>query len=78
MGLEARLKQLESKGKPANMLERRPDLDKYITHLGLVPAAVRELARSNGSSLVVAMCEMLGIDHREFKRELKKVANLVR
>ena len=78
MGLVARLKQLESKWKPANMLERRPDLDQYITHLGLVPAAVRELARSKGSSLVAATSEMLGIEPREFKRELHEAANLLR
>ena len=37
-----------------------------------------ELARSKGSSLAVAMCEMLGIEPREFKRELHEAANLLR
>ena len=79
MGLEDRLKRLESKVRPANAaLEHHIDLDQCITRLGLVPAAVRESARSKGSSLVEAMCEMLGIDVREFKRELQEAANLVR
>ena len=79
MGLEARLRQLESKIRPANTApEHQIDLDQCIAHLGLAQAAVRELARSKGSSLVAATCEMLGIEPREFKRELHEAANLLR
>ena len=73
MGLEGRLKQLESKIKQTNSIpEHQFDLDKSIEHLGLVPVTVRELATSKGSSLVEAMCEMLGIEVREFKHELRE------
>lgn len=69
MGLENRLRQLESKVKPAYVAqEHHFDFDRWVTSLGLVPAAVRELAASKGSSLIEALCEMLNIDYREFKR----------
>jgi hypothetical protein len=79
MGLEARLKQLESKIRPANTTpEHHIDLNRCIARLGLVPAAVRELASSKGSSLAEATSEMLGIEATEFKRQLQEAANLVR
>ena len=79
MGLEARLRQLESKVRPANTApEPHIDLDQCLARLGLVPVAVRELARSKGSSLAEATCEMFGIEPREFKRELQEAANPVR
>lgn len=79
MGLEGRLKRLESKVRPAHIApEHRVDLDQCIASLGLVPAAVRELAGRKGSSLVEATCEMLSIDVRQFKHELQEAANLVR
>jgi hypothetical protein len=79
MGLEARLKQLESKIEPTNTApEQHIDLNQCVASLGLAPAAVRELARSKGSSLVEATCEMLGIELREFKRQLLETAYSVR
>jgi len=78
MGLEARLKRLELKVRPASIApEHRIDLDQCIASLGLVPADVREVARSRGSSLVEVMCEMLKIEAREFKRLLQEAVNLV-
>jgi len=79
MGLENRLRQLESKIQPVNSIpEHQFDLDQSIEHLGLVPVTVRELATSKGSSLVEAMCEMLGIEVREFKRDLQEASYPVR
>jgi hypothetical protein len=79
VGLEARLKQLELKIRPTNTaLEQHIDLDQCVARLGLVPATVRELARSKGSSLAEATSEMLGIDVREFKRQLQRAAYSVR
>ena len=73
MGLENRLRQLESKIQPVNSIpEYHIDLDQCISHMGLVPATVRELATSKGSSLIEAICEMLGIEVREFKQELRE------
>ena len=79
MALEGRLRQLESRIRPAYTIpEYHFDLDQCIERLGLAPVAVRELASSKGSSLIEAMCEMLGIEVREFKNELRDVANLAR
>ena len=79
MGLEVRLKQLESKVRPVDTApEQHIDLDQCVASLGLIPAAVQELARSKGSSLVEATCEILGNELREFKRQLQAAANLVR
>lgn len=80
MNLEGRLKQLESKVKPANTAppEHHIDLDQCIIQLGLDPAEVRESAQSKGSSLVEVMCEMIGIEPREFKRQLQEASNPVR
>ena len=73
MGLEGRLKLLESKVRLVHIApQNHVDLDQCIASLGLVPAAVRELARSKGSSVAEAMCEMLGIDVRQFKRWLQE------
>lgn len=79
MGLDARLRNLESKviaavREPAHSF----DLDRYLVSLGLVPSAVRELAHNKDCSLVEAMCEMLGVEPREFKRELQEAANRAR
>ena len=77
MGLEARLRRLESKVIPANtQLEDEFDWDQFVSRLGLQPATVREVARSKGSSLVEATCEMLGIEPREFKSWLQEAVNL--
>jgi len=79
MGLESRLKQLELKMKLTNYgLEQPFDIDQYMTRLGLDPMAVRESARSTGRSIVEVMCEMIGIEPREFTHLLKEKANLVR
>lgn len=73
MGLEGRLRRLESRVKPAHISpERCFDLDECLTKMGLVPAAVRELARSTGSSLVEAACQTLGIKVRDFKKALEE------
>ena len=79
MGLEARLKQLESRlSSRGILLERSYDPDECITHLGLDPVAVREAVQSTGSSIVVAVSAMLGIEPREFARLLKEKAKLAR
>jgi len=73
VGLENRLIRLESKVRPISKVsEHFLDFDLFIEHLGLVPAAVHELALRKGSSLVEAMCEMLGIEVREFKDALRE------
>ncbi len=64
---------LESKVRPARAApEHHFDFDRYVAKLGLVPAAVRELAHSKGSSLIEAMCEILGIEVRAFKKALEE------
>jgi hypothetical protein len=79
MTLASRLKQLESKIRPAEPLEEPHfSFDEYVPRLGLEPAAVRELARSKGSSLIQAMCEMLGIEVRDFMHELREKMGLGR
>jgi hypothetical protein len=79
MSFEFRLKRLEWKVRPLKAIpEHKIDFDLIITHLGLVPADVKELARSKESSLIEAMCEMLGIEVSEFKDELREATNLVR
>jgi hypothetical protein len=79
MSLENRLKQLESKIKLATTMTEQPlDTDQCIRHLGLDPVAVRDAARNNHCSIVETMCEMLGIEPREFVRLLKEKINLIR
>ena len=76
MGLDSRLRILESKVKPKRTpLAPRVDIDQCMTSLGLIPEAVRELACSKGSNLAEAMAEMLGIEFREFKREMIRRAD---
>ncbi len=79
MTLANRLKQLESKIRPVEA-EEEPHFgfDAYVPRLGLELAAVRELAQSKGSSLVEAMCEVLGIEFREFRRQLREKVGLAR
>lgn len=60
------------------MAEKLPDTDQCIRHLGLDPVAVRESARNTGRSIVEVICEMIGIEPREFVRLLKERANLAR
>jgi len=77
MTLANRLKQLESKIRPVWAEEDRHfGFDGYVSRLGLEPAAVRELAQSKGRSLIEAMCEMLGIEVREFMRQLREKMGL--
>ncbi|MGD0354877.1 MAG: hypothetical protein ABSB31_05475 [Dehalococcoidia bacterium] len=79
MTLANRLKQLESKIRPVEAKEEHPfSFDEFIPRLGLEPAAVRELAQSKGRSLIEAMCEMLGIEVREFMRQLREKIGPVR
>ena len=79
MGLEDRLKQLESKVSSRNiLLEHSFDPDECIAHLGLDPAAVRESSHTIGKSVVEIICGMIGIEPREFVRLLKEKVNLAR
>jgi deoxyadenosine/deoxycytidine kinase len=79
MSLENRLKQLESILRSREtMLGRSVSTDDVIRHMGLDPVAVRESARNTGRSIVEIMCEMLGIEPREFVRLLKERTNLTR
>jgi len=79
MKLDARLKQLELTLSSRNMLlDHSYDPDDLIKHLGLDPVAVRESARNTGRSIFEVICEMIGIEPREFLRILREKANLVR
>jgi hypothetical protein len=79
MNLGNRLKYLESRIRPAEAEEQHHfDFDGFVSRLGLEPAAVRELAQSEGSSLIEAMCEILGIKIREFRRQLREKVGLAR
>ena len=79
MGLAVRLRQIELKLKPVNIVPQRPfDIDQCIVHMGLDPAVIRESARRTGSSLAVAISVKLGIEPMEFARLIKEKANLVR
>ena len=76
MGLEARLRQLELKIRPVNNTpERTFDIDQFIIHLGLDPTAARESAHRTKSSLAVAISTMLGMEPREFARQIREMAN---
>ena len=79
MGLAARLKQIELKLRPVTIVpERLFDIDQCIVHLGLDPVAVRESARNIGRSIVEVICEVNGIEPREFQHLLKEKINLMR
>lgn len=75
MSLIDRIKQLESKV-TSTAPEHHIDLDQCIARLGLDPAAVREAAQSKHSSLVEVICEKLGVEPSEFKRQLQEKADL--
>jgi len=71
MGLESRLRQLESKVRPDGTIpEHDFDIDRWMEQLGLVPSAVHELANTKGSSLIEVICETFGVEVREFKDAL--------
>ncbi len=75
MSLAARLRQLESKIQPvSNPPEYRFDLGWFWRNPGLEPIAIRESTSANGHSQVEVMCQILGVEPREFKRELQRVA----
>jgi hypothetical protein len=79
MGLDARLKQLESKINSWSTLQEHSfNTDDCITHMGLDPVAVRESVQSTGSSIAVAVSAMLGIEPREFARLLKEKVNFAK
>jgi hypothetical protein len=79
MNFNQRLKQLEMAFKPRNIIpEPQFDFEQFVCRLGLEPSAVHESSVSRGFSLIEAMCEMLEVDVREFKRDLQEAANLVR
>jgi len=79
MGLEGRLKQLESRFSSRNiLLEHSYDPDGVIKHLGFDPAALRELADNTGKRVVQTMCEIIGIEPREFELMLRKKAKIAR
>ena len=79
MRLEGRLRQLESKMRSSNpLLEHSINTDEVIRHLGFDPAALRESAHNTGKSVVETMCEIIGIEPREFERILREKAKLAR
>lgn len=79
MSLASRLRQIELKIRPMNTVqEHLLDIDQCISHMGFDPAALRESAHNTGKSVVETMCEIIGIEPREFLRILREKANLVR
>ena len=79
MSLDVRLKQLESiLSSRKTMLDHSVSTDDVIKHLGFDPVAVRESAHSTGKSVVEVICEMIGIEPREFQRILREKINLAR
>ncbi len=79
MSLDVRLKQLESVlSSRKTMLDHSVSTDDVIKHLGFDPATVRESAHSTGKSVVEVICEMIGIEPREFQRILREKINLGR
>ena len=79
MGLETRLKQLESMSSSRKiMLGHSVGSDDVIRHMGFDPVALRESAHTTGKSVVEVICEMIGIEPREFQRLLREKINLAR
>ena len=79
MRLEARLKQLESLlSFRKTMIDHSVVTDDVIKHMGFDPVAVRESARNTGRSIVEVICEVIGIEPREFQHLLKEKINLTR
>ena len=79
MGLETRLKQLESMLSSRKlMFENSVGTDDVIKHMGFVPVIVRESAHSTGKSVVEVICEKICIEPREFQRLLREKINLAR
>ena len=79
MGLEARLKQLESiLSSRKTMFEHSVGIDDATRHMGFDPVEVLESAHSTGKSVVEVICEKIGIEPREFPRLLKEKINLTR
>jgi hypothetical protein len=76
---EARLSQFESKVRPSNTTpQHHVDLDQCVLRLGLVPSAVRVVDLWQGRQSGRSNHEILGIELREFKRELEDAANVLR
>ena len=79
MSLDVRLKQLESIiSSRKTMLDHSVTTDDALRHMGFDPLAVRESARNTGRSIVEVICEMIGIEPREFQRILREKINLTR
>ncbi len=79
MGLEGRLRQLESKMRSRRtIVGHSVGADEVIRHLGFDPAALRESAHHTGKSVVETMCEIIGIETREFARMLREKTKLTR
>ena len=79
MGLETRLKQLESMLSSRKLIfENSVGTDDVIKHMGFDPVAVRESARNTGKSVVEIICEKIGVEPREFQRLLREKINLAR
>jgi len=79
MRLEARLKQLESiLSFRKIMIDHSVGTDDVIRHMGFDPVAVSESARNTGRSIVEVICEVIGIEPREFQHLLKEKINLTR
>ena len=79
MSLDVRLKQLELiLSSRKIMLGYSVGTDDVIRHMGFDPVATREAAHVTGKSVVEIICEMIGIEPREFQRLLKEKINLGR
>ena len=76
MGLENRLTRLELKMRPDVPATRVTfNIDDCIKKLGLDPTAIRESVCGTRSSLAEAISTALGIEPREFARQIKARAN---
>ncbi len=76
MNLENRVKVVETKIHSKKKLEQPQfDLDGYFRRVGLDPDEVRATSLATNNSLMGTMCEMVGVDVREFKNELRKLRN---
>jgi len=79
LGLEVRLRQLELKMNSWSSLpEHSVNTDEVIRHLVFDPASLRESAHHMGNSVVETMCEIIGIEPREFEHILREKVNLTR
>jgi hypothetical protein len=77
LGIEYRLIRLESKRRFSNpLLEHSVNADEVIRHMGFDPAVLRKSAHHTGKSVAEMMCEIIGIEPREFEHMLREKAKL--